>query len=172
MKPISQRMWMSLDELSHSPDFESRVADEFPQGASVWPDGLSRRRFLQLMGASLALAGLNGCVRLPNEKIIPYNQQPEKLIPGNALHYATTLRVNGQPRGVIVTQHEGRPTHIAGNPRHPMSLGASDIWTTASTLELYDPDRLKAVLHQGSVTSWNAFEQAINGVRAQLIASG
>src|ERR1700761_9034130 len=98
MKPISQRMWMSLDELSRSHDFESRLKDEFPQGASVWPEGLSRRRFLQLMGASIALAGLNGCVRLPNEKIVPYTQQPEKLIPGVPLHFATTLRINNHPR--------------------------------------------------------------------------
>ncbi len=172
MKPSQQHLWMSLNELSNSPDFRERLADEFPQGASAWPEGLSRRRFLQLMGASLALAGLNGCVRLPDEKIVPYTQQPENLIPGRPLHYATTLRINGSPRGVVVTQHEGRPTHIAGNPRHPLSLGAADIWTTAAILELYDPDRLKAVMRQGSITSWDAFSQQVEALRNEFHANG
>jgi len=165
-------MWMTLDELSGAADFDKRLADEFPQGAAIWPEGLSRRRFLRLIGASLALAGLNGCVRLPDEKIVPYTQQPEKLIPGTPLHYATTLRINGHPRSVIVTQHEGRPTHIAGNPLHPMSLGASDIWTTAAILDLYDPDRLQAIYHQGNVSSWPAFAEAFAPVRDEMVASG
>ena len=165
-------LWMTLEELSGAPDFQARLVDEFPQGAAVWGEGLSRRRFLQLMGASIALAGLNGCMRLPEQKIIPYTEQPEKLVPGRPLHYATTLRINGHPRGVIVTQNEGRPTHIAGNPLHPLSLGATDVWTTASLLDLYDPDRLQSVLHQGSATSWEAFEQVFLSLQRELRTTG
>lgn len=167
-----QPLWMSLDEVSSAPNFQARLVGEFPQGAAVWDEGLSRRRFLQLMGASIALAGLNGCMRLPEQKIIPYTQQPEKLVPGRPLHYATTLGINGHPRGVVVTQNEGRPTHIAGNPLHPMSLGAADVWTTASLLDLYDPDRLQSVLQQASPTSWEAFERAFRALRTELLTTG
>ena len=163
---------MSLEELSHAPDFQSRLADEFPQGAAVWQEGLSRRRFLQLMGASIALAGLNGCMRLPEQKIVPYTQQPEKLIPGRPLHFASTLQINGHPRGVVVTQNEGRPTHIAGNPLHPMSLGAADVWTTASVLDLYDPDRLQTVLHGANTSSWSTFTQEFIARKNQWLKDG
>ena len=163
---------MTLEELSGAADFHARLVDEFPQGAAVWDEGLSRRRFLQLMGASIALAGLNGCMRLPEQKIVPYTQQPEKLVPGRPLHYATTIRINGHPRGVVVTQNEGRPTHIAGNPLHPLSLGAADVWTTASLLDLYDPDRLQSVLRQGSASSWEAFEQVFANLRDEFLKSG
>ena len=163
---------MSLDELERAPDFAARLADEFPQGASIWEEGLSRRRFLQLMGASIALAGLNGCMRLPDEEIVPYTQQPEKLIPGRSLHFATTLRINGAPRGVVVTQNEGRPTHIAGNPLHPLSLGAADAWTTASLLELYDPERLQSVLFHQEISTWDAFAQQATAWQAEWTKSG
>ena len=163
---------MTLEELSGAADFHARLVDEFPQGAAVWGEGFSRRRFLQLMGASIALAGLNGCMRLPEQKIVPYTQQPEKLVPGRPLHYATTIRINGHPRGVVVTQNEGRPTHIAGNPLHPLSLGAADVWTTASLLDLYDPDRLQSVLRQGSASSWEAFEQVFANLRDEFLKSG
>jgi MoCo/4Fe-4S cofactor protein with predicted Tat translocation signal len=158
---------MELEELS-SADFKARLADEFPQGAALWEEGLSRRRFLQLMSASLALAGLNGCMRLPDEKIVPYTDQPEKVIPGRPLHFATTLQIHGHPRGVIVTSNEGRPTHIAGNPLHPLSLGAADIWTTAAVLDLYDPDRLQNVLFKQGVSTWDAFAQRATRMQAEL----
>ena len=161
MKPVNAPLWMTLDELARSPGFEARLADEFPQGAASWPEGLSRRRFLQLAGASIALAGLNGCMRLPDKPIIPYTDQPEKLIPGRPLHFATTVRINGHPRGVLVTQNEGRPTHIAGNPMHPLSLGATDAWTTASLLDLYDPERLQGVMYQGNASAWSSFVREI-----------
>ena len=165
-------MWMSLEELAQTPDFQSRLVDEFPQGAAVWEEGLSRRSFLQLMGASIALAGLNGCMRLPEQKIIPYTDQPEKLVPGRPLHFATTLQINGHPRGVVVTQNEGRPTHISGNPLHPMSLGAADVWTTASLLDLYDPDRLQTVLNRGSAASWETFSAAFSTIRNDALKVG
>lgn len=163
---------MTLQELSDSTDFEKRLADEFPQGAASWPEGLSRRKFLQLMGASLALAGLNGCMRLPEQKIVPYVQQPEKLVPGRPLHFATTLEINGHPRGVVVTQHDGRPTHVAGNPLHPLSLGAADVWTMASLLDLYDPERLQNTLQQGVAGSWTTLVQKIVALNSEWKTSG
>jgi MoCo/4Fe-4S cofactor protein with predicted Tat translocation signal len=153
------RWWMTLQELRSPEEFAAVFHREFPQGASEWDNRLSRRRFLQLMSASIAFAGLTGC-RLPEQKIVPYTDQPEKVIPGNSLHFATTLQINGHPRGVVVTQHEGRPTHIAGNPLHPLSSGANYIWTGAAILELYDPDRLQTVQYKGGDTTWDAFEQA------------
>jgi Fe-S-cluster-containing dehydrogenase component len=163
---LSPRFWMNRGEI-YSDVAEPR-SDEFFQGAAVWPEHLSRRKFIQLVGGTVALAGLSGCMRLPEQIIVPYTQQPEKLIPGNSLHYATTLRINGHPRGVLVTQHEGRPTHISGNPLHPLSLGACDAWTTASLLDLYDPDRLQTVLHQSGVASWGDFQQALETLRPNL----
>ncbi len=170
--PQNRRIWRSLEDWAAAPDFERRLADEFPQGASAWEPGLSRRRFLELLASSFALAGLSGCVRPPDEKILPYVEQPEKLIPGVPLHYATTLRVRGFPRGVVVTQQEGRPTHIEGNRLHPMSEGATDIWTTAAILDLYDPDRAQAVLHENSITTWDQFQEAMTAWRAAASASG
>src|SRR5204863_2229702 len=120
--------------LRHMPPV--REPDEFLSGAAEWPEGLSRRRFLQLMGASIALAGATGCTRNPLEHIVPYQKQPEEIIPGRPLFYASALTLAGEGRGVLVETHEGRPTKIEGNPLHPASLGASDVFMQAELLEL------------------------------------
>ena len=151
--------------------FAEHFQREFPAGASEWDQRLSRRRFLQLAGASVAFATLPGC-RLPQEKIVPYIDQPEKIIPGKPLHFATTLQINGHPRGVVVTSHEGRPTHIAGNALHPLSLGANDIWTGAAILELYDPDRLQTIRDKKAPTNWDAFTQAATAISADWTKTG
>jgi MoCo/4Fe-4S cofactor protein with predicted Tat translocation signal len=163
--------WMSFQELRSPEEFAAVFHREFPAGASEWDNRLSRRRFLQLMSASIAFASMTGC-RLPEQKIVPYTDQPEKAIPGNALHFATTLQINSSPRGVIVTQHEGRPTHISGNPLHPMNRGANDIWTGAAVLELYDPDRLQTVEEQGNATTWDAFAQTVVQLQDDLKKAG
>src|SRR4051794_34194592 len=135
------RLWRSLDELSGTPAFEEMLHREFPESASEWSgDGTSRRNFLKLMAASLALAGLASCTRKPDEKIVPYVRQPEELIPGKSLYFATAIHWGGYARGVLVESHEGRPTKIEGNPDHPASLGATDAVTQAALLNLYDPD--------------------------------
>src|SRR5207248_113753 len=82
MPPMNTRQWRSLDELAGTPDFRKWLQREFPPLASEWPNDVSRRRFLKLMGASFALAGLNACTRQPVEKIVPYVKQPEELVPG------------------------------------------------------------------------------------------
>ncbi len=122
---------------------------------------MSRRRFLQLMGASLALAGLSGCGSAApaptNEKIVPYVKQPEEIIPGKPLFFATAMPLAGFASGVLVESHEGRPTKIEGNPDHPASLGATDAFAQASILTLYDPDRSQVVAHAGRISTWSAF---------------
>ena len=140
--------WRSLDELAQTDAFAEALHREFPSAASEWPNEWSRRRFLKLMGASLALAGVTGCTRQPSEKIVPYIRQPEELIPGRPLFYATALPLGGYARGVLVETHEGRPTKIEGNPEHPASFGASDAFMQAELLALYDPDRSQAVDEQ------------------------
>ncbi len=128
---------------------------EFPFAASEWKDGSSRRNFLKLMGASLALGGLSACtLRKTQEKIVPYVNPPEEVIPGRPLFFASSVPWCGYGKGVIVESHEGRPTKIEGNPDHPASLGAADIWGQASVLDMYDPDRSQVVLHSESVSTW------------------
>ncbi len=148
-----------------------RTPEEFPLGAGDWPHELSRRRFLQLMGASVALATA-GCTRNPRETIVPYRVQPEEIIPGKPLYYATALTLGGYARGVLVETHEGRPTKIEGNPQHPASLGATDVFLQAELLALYDPERSQAAWHRGSVATWNDFLGELAGALRQWKANG
>ena len=158
--------WRSLQELAGSRAFEELVQREFSSGASEWLDPLSRRRFLKLMSASIALAGVGACTRQPLEPIVPYVRQPEELIPGRPLFFATALTLAGYARGVLVETHEGRPTKIEGNPEHPASRGASDIFMQAEILTLYDPDRSQAVIENGQISTWELFLGYLSG-RAQ-----
>src|SRR5690349_10514358 len=137
--------WRGLEELSQSEEFRQAVIDEFPAGAPWWEDHSSRRTFLKVMGASLAMAGFAGCAKPPQEKIVPYVNPPEDLIPGIPIFFASAMPINGYAHGVIVESHEGRPTKIEGNPEHPATLGASNVFMQASVLDLYDPDRAKTV---------------------------
>jgi molybdopterin-containing oxidoreductase family iron-sulfur binding subunit len=157
--------WRSLEELADSQAFQEFVQREFPQQASEWHDAVSRRRFLQLMGASLALAGLAACSRQPDEKIVPYARAPrEAIVPGQPLYFATTMTLGGLALGVLAKSAMGRPIKIEGNPHHPASLGATDTFAQAAVLTLYDPDRTQAVLHQGQISTWDAFLTALHMV--------
>src|SRR2546429_7853266 len=111
--------WRSLEELADSPILEEFVRREFPQQAEEWNDPVERRTFLKLMGASLALAGLSGCVIQPPEKVIPYVKQPEEETPGKGLYFATAFSLGGIATPLLVRSNEGRPTKIEGNPDHP-----------------------------------------------------
>jgi hypothetical protein len=115
------------------------------------------------MGASLGLAGMTGCVRLPLEPIVPYVRQPEGVIPGRPMYYATASTLGGYASPLLVESHLGRPTKIEGNDLHPASLGGTDIFAQASILGLYDPDRSQTVMSMGDVRSWQAFLGAIRG---------
>ena len=152
-----KKYWRGLDELSGTPEFQDYLHREFPQGASEWTSEINRRKFLSLMGASLALGGLSGCYKVA-EKIIPYVVTPENLTPGTPLYFATAHVMGGYARGVLVESHTGRPTKIEGNPEHPISKGAADIFDQASVLDLYAPGRSKEVMKKERTSSWNEFE--------------
>ena len=149
--------WRSLDEIAGSEGFQEFLHREFPRQASEWEDVEGRRNFLKLMGASLALAGLGACTRQPTETIMPYVNQPELLVPGRPLYFASAFPVSGVARGVLVESHMGRPTKIEGNPEHPASLGSTDVMTQASVLGLYDPDRSQTVTYLHEIKSWASF---------------
>src|SRR5712692_188936 len=157
--------WRSLEELAGTEEFRAFVEDEFPHRTPDWNEPASRRRFLQLMGASVALAGASGCTHQPKETIVPYVRQPEDVIPGKPLFYATAMSVAGIATGVLAESHLGRPTKIEGNPQHPASLGASDAAMQASVLTLYDPDRSQAVTRNGNISSWGNFLTALTDAR-------
>jgi molybdopterin-containing oxidoreductase family iron-sulfur binding subunit len=149
--------WRSLGELTDSPQFREYLHREFPEQASEWNDPKGRREFLKLMSASLALAGVGACTRQPQEQIVPYVRQPENVVPGRPLFYASAVVHGGYAQPVLVESHLGRPTKIEGNPDHPASLGAADSFTQAEILNLYDPDRAKIVTNRGQVRSWGQF---------------
>lgn len=163
--------WKSLDQLSGSGKFDQFLHREFPQGASELNDGMSRRKFFTLMSASMALAGLAGC-RRPVEKIIPYVIEPENIIPGIPLHYATTMSFGTRAYGLVVKSNEGRPTKIEGNPAHPSTLGSSNSFLQASILGLYDPDRSNAVIHKKREKGWVDFVQTWQEKYPQLLQNG
>jgi MoCo/4Fe-4S cofactor protein with predicted Tat translocation signal len=168
-----KKYWRSLEELADTPVFREFVAREFPQQAEEWNDPIERRTFIKLMGASLALAGLTGCVFQPPEKIVPNVNQPEEHVPGKALFYATAAPLLGAAIPVIVRSNEGRPTKIEGNPEHPNNRpnefppdkplwgprgsSATDIFTQASILGLYDPDRSQTLTYREDIRTWTAF---------------
>ncbi len=155
--------WRSLEELAGSPAFQEALHREFPKGASEWVDSVSRRGFLKVMGASMALAGMTGCVRLPLEPIVPYVRQPEDVIPGRPQFYATAMTLGGYASPLLVESHLGRPTKIEGNDKHPASLGGTDIFAQAHILGLYDPDRSQSVVSMGDQRSWQALLTALHG---------
>ncbi|HTW57819.1 MAG TPA: TAT-variant-translocated molybdopterin oxidoreductase [Terriglobales bacterium] len=155
--------WRSLEELAGSKDFQDALHREFPKHASEWLDTVSRRGFLKVMGASLGLAGMTGCVRLPFEPIVPYVRQPEGVVPGRPMYYATAVTLGGYASPVLVESHLGRPTKIEGNDQHPASLGGTDVFSQASLLGLYDPDRSQTVTSMGDAHSWQGFLAAIRG---------
>jgi len=168
-----KKYWRSLEELADTPVFREFVAREFPQQAEEWNDPIERRTFIKLMGASLALAGLSGCVFQPPEKIVPNVKQPEEHVPGKSLYYATAAPLFGAAIPILVRSNEGRPTKIEGNPEHPNNRpaeaesenpvwnprgsSATDIFTQASLLNLYNPERSSTPLYREDIRTWTAF---------------
>jgi MoCo/4Fe-4S cofactor protein with predicted Tat translocation signal len=163
--------WRSLEELAKTANFQDWLKYEFPAGADQWVDSVTRRGFLKLMAASLGLAGLTACVRYPEEKIVPYVNQPDGMTPGIPQFYASAAIHDGYANGVLVESHEGRPTKVEGNPDHPASLGATDIFAQASVLDLYDPDRAQVITHGNQITTWPVFASemahALNGQKGK-----
>jgi molybdopterin-containing oxidoreductase family iron-sulfur binding subunit len=165
--------WRSLEELAQTDGFYEMLHREFPRQASVWPEASSRRDFLKLMSASMALAGLSACVKQPLEPIVPYVRQPDEIVLGKPLFFASAMPFGAYATPVLVESHEGRPTKIEGNPEHPAGLGGSDVFAQASILDLYDPDRSQIVAYRGGMSTWSDFTGALKGpLNAQKAVQG
>jgi len=166
-----KQYWRTLEELSDDPHFSELMHREFPKHASEWDDSVDRRDFLKLMAASLAFAGMSGCGRAPEEHIVPYVKQPDGMVLGKPLYFATAMAFGGDALGLLVESHEGRPTKVEGNPDHPSSLGATDAIAQASVLNLYDPDRAQVVTYLGEIRSWSQFLDKASSLSAGLKAA-
>ena len=166
-----KQYWRTLEELSDDPHFEDLLHREFPRQASEWDETVDRRNFLKLAAASLAIAGISGC-RKPEQFIVPYVKQPDGMILGKPQFYATAMPFGADAVGVLVESHEGRPTHVTGNPDHPSSLGGTDVITQASVLNLYDPDRAQTVTFLGEIRAWSDFLKQAEALVADAKAKG
>jgi molybdopterin-containing oxidoreductase family iron-sulfur binding subunit len=171
MNDTGRTYWRSLEQLADLPQARTFLDREFPEGATEVPEGVSRRTVLQLLGASLSLAGLAGC-RRPAEQIVPWVRAPEEVIPGLPERFATTLGLGSSAYGVVVESHEGRPTKVEGNALHPSTQGSSSIWLQASILDLYDPDRSRTVREGGEPRRWDDFLSAWKTLEAAALEQG
>jgi Fe-S-cluster-containing dehydrogenase component len=162
--------WRSLDPCETA--CGERDLDSAPPETTAFQlPPLNRRAFLRLTGGGLALAGLAACARPPQETIVPYVKAPEYQVSGESLFYATALPLDGYARGVLVETAMGRPIKIEGNPEHPASLGATDVYAQAAMLELWDPDRSAALLHNGQPASWPEATAALQDAGERHAAS-
>ena len=156
-----KRYWRSVDELANTPEFQAAVEREFPNAIEDIKDPVTRRGFMKLMGASMALAGLAGCTRQPDEPIYPYVKAPEDLILGKPMYFATAHPFVTGAVPLLVKSDQFRPIKIDGNPEHPYNLGSSDAFTQATLLDLYDPDRSQHVTFRGENREWAEFAQEL-----------
>jgi MoCo/4Fe-4S cofactor protein with predicted Tat translocation signal len=163
-----KRYWRSVDELADTAEFQAAVEKEFPSAAQEWVDPVSRRGFMKLMGASMALAGLAGCTKQPDEPIYPYVKAPEDLILGKPMYFATAHPFATGAVPLLVKSDQFRPIKVDGNPEHPYNQGSSDPFTQATLLDLYDPDRSQHVTYRGENREWAEFAQAF---REKLVES-
>jgi MoCo/4Fe-4S cofactor protein with predicted Tat translocation signal len=161
-----KQYWRTLEELADDPHFEELLHREFPRQASEWDESVDRRDFLKLMAASLAFAGLSGCKTNVQTNIVPYVKQPDGMVLGKPLYFATAMPFGADAIGILAESHEGRPTNVAGNPDHPSSLGGIDAMVQASILNLYDPDRAQTITYAGEIRTWSAFLDSAQAVAA------
>jgi len=170
MTQAARTYWRTLEELSETTEFAAIVEREVPRFRDI-VNAFDRRRFLQLMAASMALGGLSGCGPEPNARqLLPYVQEPENVIPGRNRYYATATTHEGYATGVLVAHQMARPIKVEGNPDHPASLGGSSAIMQASILEFYDPRRAQLIVGNGQITTWEAFVAALHERRAALTA--
>ncbi len=163
--------WRSLDELAESPEFLSHLERESPRFAALARNAVDRRRFLQLMAASLTLGGVSACGPEPAPRqLLPYVEEPPGIVPGRSRYYATATTLDGYARGVLVEHRMGRPIKVEGNPDHPASRGASDAIMQATILGLYDPYRAQTLSHNGQIETWEGFVSAMIQRRNDLAA--
>ena len=166
MSDNKSQIFKSYEELAQTEVYTRWLNDEFPDREGLLD--VDRRDFLKLGAATMALAGLAGCRPLAEVRAVPYVRAPENQAMGHAYSYATTLSLSGYGRGVLVEQHEGRPTKIEGNPNHPSSLGSTDVWAQAEILNLYDPDRSQAVRRLADPASWDEHNTVLLDVLKSL----
>jgi molybdopterin-containing oxidoreductase family iron-sulfur binding subunit len=170
-QPEPPRFWRSLEERDGDAAVARAAGREFPAGASEMPEGsVSRRGFVQLLGASLAVTGA-ACYR-PTQKIVPYVKRPPEVTPGNPLHFATAYGLEGYANGLIVESHAGRPTKVEGNPDHPATRGAGTSVDQALVLGLFDDDRAKHMRHKGMPIAWRTLLAEIARRSEALAADG
>ena len=167
-----KRYWRSIDELAETPEFQELVAKEFPEQSSEWIDSVSRRGFLKVMGASLALAGLAGCTKQPDELIYPYVKAPEDLILGKPVYFASAFPFTTGAVPTLIKTEAYRPIKVEGNPEHPYNQGGTDPITQATLLDMYDPDRSQHVLNRGETRPWISFVAEFRAMLADKKASG
>jgi MoCo/4Fe-4S cofactor protein with predicted Tat translocation signal len=170
MTQQARTYWRSLQELAEDPAFATIVEREVPRFRDIL-SALDRRRFLELMAASMALGGLSGCGPEPNPRqLLPYVEEPENVIPGRNRYYATAITQEGYATGVLIAHQMARPIKVEGNPDHPASLGGASAIMQASILQLYDPRRAQSIIGRGNITTWESFASAIHDRRAALMA--
>ncbi len=150
------KAWRSLPHANQEDGYAEMVQEEFLPGASDRPGDVSRRNFIQILGASMALAGLAAC-RRPVEHVMPFANRPEELIPGVPLFYATAMPLRGSVHPILVKSHDGRPTKVEPNPKHPTAAAGTNVFAQASILSLYDPDRSRSLRRAASTASWDDF---------------
>jgi molybdopterin-containing oxidoreductase family iron-sulfur binding subunit len=155
-----KRFWRSLDELADTAEFQAAVEREFPSSAQEWVDPVSRRGFLKLMSASMALAGLAGCTKQPDEPIYAYVKAPEDLVLGKPMYFATAHPFTTGAVPLLVKSSEFRPIKVDGNPEHSYNSGSSDPYTQGTLLDLYDPDRSQHATYRGETRDWEEFAEA------------
>lgn len=172
--------WQAPEELAHTEEFRAMMAREFPDDADTWTNPVTRRQFMTLMAASVSLAGMNGCSPrpAPQRNILPYTTIPDGMLPGTPMFFASATLLGGVATGVLVKSHEGRPVKVEGNPSHPgcrnpkdsnprdpLNLAGTDIFSQAAILSLYDPDRSQSRTYLGESRTW---EEAISILRVAL----
>ncbi len=167
-----KKYWRSIDELAGTPEFDAAVREEFPQHSSEWIDPVSRRGFMKLMGASMALAGLAGCTKQPDEPIYPYVKAPEDLVLGKPVYFATAFPFPSGAVPLLVKSDAYRPVKVDGNPDHPYNQGGSDPITQGTLLDLYDPDRSQHVYYRGETRQWAAFLASFRAMLSDKKSTG
>ena len=161
-KTMSKKFWISLEQAENPTKFEKEIPGEFtssPIREGHEKEGVDRRDFMKIMGASAMMASLAGCTRRPIQKIVPYVNNPEEIIPGQPNFYASSDPLTGY--GLLLKTREGRPIKVDGNTDHPMNKGGLHARGQAMIHDLYDPDRLRAPLIGGTNSSWADFDEAV-----------
>jgi molybdopterin-containing oxidoreductase family iron-sulfur binding subunit len=178
MDKSTNKYWRSLGELDQTPEFEEFLAREFPDNQEQLVDPLSRRRFMQLMGASMAFAGVAGpgCHRYEEEKVVPLTRRPAGYTPGESRYFMTSMELAGHAQPLMVASRDGRPIKIEGSPEHRASLGGTSAFAQASILHLYDPDRntqtTKRTDGKAEKSSWANLVEAVKENRKALAGNG